>query len=62
MTDKQKLRVANMTLSMLNEKSRNQVITIESNEIYLSKLEKIYRIESETIFKKSEKMERFVRK
>lgn len=62
MTDKQKLRIANMAISVMNEKARINGITEQSNEIYLQKLEKIYRIESETIFKESEKRERFIRK
>lgn len=62
MTDKQKLRIANNWLDGNGARIMIYGITEQSNAIYLQKLEKIYRIESETIFKESEKRERFIRK
>ena len=61
MTDKYKLRIANKALDKMNAKTKENGSTEQSNAHYLSKLEIIYKIESETIFKSSEKRERFVR-
>lgn len=46
----------------MNNYTKENGSTEQSNAHYLSKLEVIYKIESETIFKASEKRERFIRK
>ena len=61
MTDKYKLRIANKALDKMNAKTQENGSTYESNAHYIKKLEVIYKIESETIFKESEKRERYVR-
>lgn len=57
-----KLKILGNCLKSANTNSMHNKITDESNDHYLKKLEVIYKIESETIFKESEKRQRYVRK
>ncbi len=62
MTQKEQMAINNNKLDKLNEQSRTGVIAEKTTKEYLKVLSKIYDYESETIFKKSENKERFVRK
>ena len=51
MTDKEKIQKANKMLDDCKINTLTHCITKESNEYYLLVLEKVYNLESETIFK-----------
>jgi hypothetical protein len=62
MTDKQKLREAEILLDANSARIMVEGITEQSNEEYLKLLDNIYTIETETIFKNVGKRERCVSK